>query len=130
VGLRGDKNFAGLVSALKDNNLQWAPKASAIIMIAVTAENISKVEVFDAGLAVSALCLQAHSLGFHTHQMAGFSKSKVQEVFSLDQNVEPLVLIAVGKITDPSNLPPALLERELAPRSRKSLSELTIKGLN
>ena len=130
VGLRGDSNFTALVSTLKENNLLWAPNASAIILVAVTAEKISPVEIFDAGLAVGALVTQAQSMGFHTHQMGGFSKSKVKEVFSLPDNVEPIVLISIGKVTDPSHLPQALLERELAPRIRKPLSELMLKGLN
>ncbi|MFY7842214.1 MAG: nitroreductase family protein, partial [Actinomycetes bacterium] len=110
-------------------NTQWSPNSSAIILVAVTAENISKIEIFDAGLAVGALCLQATAMGLHTHQMGGFSKSKVKEVFSLPDNVEPVVLINVGQISDPTNLSQALKERELAPRSRKTLSELTLKGL-
>ena len=129
VGKRGDKNFSALVSTLKDTNTQWSPNSSAIILVAVTAENISKIEIFDAGLAVAALCLQATAVGLHTHQMGGFSKSKVKEVFSLPDNVEPVVLINVGQISDPTNLSEALKERELAPRSRKTLSELTLKGL-
>ena len=47
VGLRGDSNFAGLVSTLKENNLEWAPNASAIILVAATAEKISPIEIFD-----------------------------------------------------------------------------------
>lgn len=129
VGKRGDKNFSALVSTLKDTNTQWSPNSSAIILVAVTAENISKIEIFDAGLAVAALCLQATAMGLHTHQMGGFSKSKVKEVFSLPDNVEPVVLINVGQISDPTNLSEALKERELAPRSRKTLSELILKGL-
>jgi nitroreductase len=101
VGLRGDSNFAGLVSTLKENNL-----------------------------AVAAVVTQAQSMGLHTHQMGGFSKSKVKEVFSLPENVEPIVLIGVGKVSEPSKLSQALLERELAPRSRKPLTELMLKGLN
>jgi len=130
VGLRGDSNFAGLVSTLKENNLEWAPNASAIILVAATAEKISPIEIFDAGLAVGAVVTQAQSMGLHTHQMGGFSKTKVKEVFSLPESVEPIVLIGVGKVSEPSKLSQALLERELAPRSRKPLTELMLKGLN
>ena len=130
VGLRGDSNFAALVSSLKENNLEWAPNASAIVLVAATGEKVSNIEIFDAGLAVSALITQAQSMGLHTHQMGGFSKSKVKEVFSLSENVEPVVLIGVGKVSEPSKLSQALLERELAPRSRKPLSDLMLKGLN
>jgi len=130
VGLRGDSNFAGLVSTLKENNLEWAPNASAIILVAATAEKISPIEIFDAGLAVGAVVTQAQSMGLHTHQMGGFSKTKVKEVFSLPENVEPIVLIGVGKVSEPSKLSQALLERELAPRSRKPLTDLMLKGLN
>lgn len=130
VGLRGDSNFAALVSSLKENNLEWAPNASAIVLVAVTAEKVSNIEIFDAGLAVSSLITQAQSMGLHTHQMGGFSKAKVKEVFSLPENIEPIVLIGVGKVSEPFKLSQSLLERELAPRTRKPLTELMLKGLN
>jgi len=129
VGKRGDKNFSALLPTLRGNNTQWSPNSSAIILVAVTAENVSKIEMFDAGLAVSALCLQAISMGLHTRQVGGFSKSEVKKVFSLAENVEPVVLIMVGQVSDPANLNTVLKERELAPRSRKDLSELLLKGL-
>jgi nitroreductase len=98
--------------------------------VAATAEKISPIEIFDAGLAVGAVVTQAQSMGLHTHQMGGFSKNKVKEVFSLPENVEPIVLIGVGKVSEPTKLSQALLERELAPRSRKPLTDLMLKGLN
>ena len=45
VGKREDKNFQGLVSCLEGNNLDWAPNASALILVGITAEKIIKVEV-------------------------------------------------------------------------------------
>ena len=130
VGLRGDSDFAGLVSTLQDFNLEWAPNTSALILVAASAKEVTQIETFDVGLAVGALTTQAQSMGLHTHQMGGFSKTKVKEVFSLPENVEPIALIGVGKVGDPSKLSQALLERELAPRSRKPLTDLMLKGLN
>ena len=129
VGLRNDKNFAGLVSTLMENNLEWAPKTSAIILVAATAKEVSMIETYDVGLAVGALTTQAQAMGLHTHQMGGFSKSKVKQIFSLPPDTEPIVLIGVGKIGQPTELSPTLMEREVAPRVRKPLTELMLKGL-
>lgn len=130
IGLRGDKNFNAIVSTLMDSNLEWAPKTSALILVSAQSENVSNVEIFDSALAVGNLTLQAHSMGLATHQMGGFSKAKIKSAFNLPSNIEPVVLVGIGKIADPQLLSPALQEKELAPRSRISLSELIIKGLN
>ena len=130
VGKREDKNFQGLVSCLEGNNLDWAPNASALILVGITAEKITKVEAYDAGSAVNALCIQSLSMGLHTNQIGGFSRSKVKEIFSLPTNVEPIVIIALGKISSAKNLKSSLVERELATRIRKPLSEIILPGLN
>ena len=129
-GHRGDKNFEGFVSTLKDFNLVWAPNASALILICATGKKVTKIETFDTGLAVGAITFQGLSMGFHTRQMGGFEKDKISEMFSLPENVEPIVLIAVGKIKEPVDLSEDFQKRENAPRSRKPLSELILKGLN
>jgi nitroreductase len=127
---RGDKNFEAFVSTLTGFNLEWAPNASAIILVAAHGNPVTNDEIFDAGLAVSSITFQIHALGLHAHQMAGFSKSKLKAMFNLDDSIAPLVLVAVGKITNPDELSKELQERELSPRTRKSLNELMINGLN
>ncbi len=129
AGKRGDKNFEAFVSTLTGFNLEWAPNASAMILVAAHGNPVTNDEIFDAGLAVSSITFQIHSLGLHAHQMAGFSKSKIKSIFQLDDSIVPLVLVAVGKITKPDELSPELKERELSPRTRKDLSELMISGL-
>jgi len=130
VGKRGDNNFDAFVSTLTGFNLDWAPKASAMILVAAHGNPVTNDEIFDAGLAVSSITFQIHALGLHAHQMAGFSKSKLKSIFNLDDTTVPLVLVAVGKITEPDELSQELKERELSPRTRKDLSELMISGLN
>jgi nitroreductase len=130
VGKRGDKNFEAFVSTLTGFNLEWAPKASAMILVAAHGNPVTNDEIFDAGLAVSSITFQIHALGLFAHQMAGFSKSKIKTIFNLDESTVPLVLVAVGKITNPDELSNELKERELSPRSRKDLTDLMIPGLN
>ena len=69
-------------------------------------------------------------MGLHTNQIGGFSRNKVKEIFSLPTNVEPIVIIALGKISSAKNLKSSLVERELATRIRKPLSEIILPGLN
>ena len=128
VGLRGDEKFTQISSLLVDFNKQWAPKASALILVsALTFREDGKVNptaLYDTGLAVSHLTFEANHRGFDVHQMSGFDNSAAKATFSLEAGVEPVACIAVGKRTSPDSLPDEIKAREVAPRTRKSLDEI------
>ena len=130
VGKRNDENFKAFSSTLSGFNTEWAPNASAMILVCAYGDPVTKDEIFDSGLAVGSITFQIYSMGLFAHQMAGFSKNKIKELFNLSEDFEPLVIIAVGKISDSTKLVKDLEERELAPRTRKSLDELMIQGLH
>jgi hypothetical protein len=58
--------------------------------------------------------------------MAGFDKELAIKELSLPSDLSPVVVIAVGKVDNPTVLNDELRERELKPRSRKELSELVL----
>jgi len=128
VGLRGDEKFTQISSVLVDFNKQWAPKASALILVsALTFREDGKVNptaLYDTGLAVSHLTFEANHRGFDVHQMSGFHNSAAKAVFSLEAGVEPVACIAVGKKASPDSLSDEIKAREVAPRTRKSLDEI------
>jgi nitroreductase len=126
VARRGDENFSLLERTLKDTNSTWAPNASLFILVLADQSPLTSQVAFDLGLATSALTLQASALDLHTHQMAGFDKDLATKNFSLPAELTPVVVIAVGKIDNPTVLSDELRERELKPRTRKELSELVL----
>ncbi len=82
----------------------------------------------DVGAAAENLFLEALHQGLAMHEMAGFDRAKAREAFSLPEGVEPVAMIAIGYPGDPDALPEPLRERELAPRSRKTLEEIVFAG--
>ncbi|MEY3407318.1 MAG: hypothetical protein RL038_379 [Actinomycetota bacterium] len=130
VARRGDELFNQIVEALAGFNKEWAPAASALVVaIAETADSAGtprKSADFDLGLAVSALTTQATASGWHTHQMGGFNSGSVRELFELEPQFKPVVVIAVGKQSDAADLSEALVNREQAPRTRLGLDEIVL----
>ena len=82
----------------------------------------------DVGSATAQLTFEANARGLLVHQMAGFDANKAREVFAIPDGWEPVAVMAIGYPGDPETLPEKLRERELAPRSRKALSEFVMSG--
>ena len=132
VVTREDKNHAAIADTLAGWNQAWAPDASAIILIGVEATNpdgnVNPFANYDAGQAVAHLSVQAHELGLHVHQMAGLDIAKAAEILEVPVNVHLIVSAVVGKMAAADELPEALHEREIAPRTRKTLDEVVLYG--
>jgi nitroreductase len=132
VVTREDKNHAAIAGTLAGWNQAWAPDASAIILIGVEATNpdgnVNPFANYDAGQAVAHLSVQAHELGLHVHQMAGLDIAKAAEILEVPGNVHLIVSAVVGKMAAADELPEALHEREIAPRTRKTLDEVVLYG--
>jgi nitroreductase len=128
IGLRGDENFNSIASVLSDFNQQWALKASALILTnAITLREDGKLNptaLYDTGLAVSLLTVEANHRGYDVHQMSGFDNAAAKSKFALGAGIEPVTCIAIGKRTSPDSLSEEIKARELAPRSRKALTEI------
>lgn len=130
VATRGSHDFDLIVDALIGFNAAWAHNASALIVgIAET----STVEgdkrpfaAYDLGQAFAHLSVQAQAEGLHTHQMAGVEWDKIVAAFDLTENLEPMVVTAVGTVAAADLLPEVLAERETAERTRLSLDELVL----
>ncbi|MEU4739061.1 nitroreductase family protein [Actinosynnema sp. NPDC023658] len=131
VGYRGDDTFQRIFAALRPGNRTWAGRAS-VLLVGAVAETDERGPVpnteFGLGLAVQNLVLQAVDLGLVTHQVGGFSPDEVRGAFGLPNHVRPVVVIAVGVLGDPEELPEDLRARERRPRVRKPLSETVFAG--
>lgn len=134
VARRQDQEaFDGILDTLMEGNQAWARNAGALILgVAKTDwDHSGKPNAYawyDLGQSVAQLVAQATALGLHVHQMAGFSKERAQEELQIPEAYKPVVAIAVGYLDSPERLPEELRQRELAERSRKSLSDLVHYG--
>lgn len=130
VGLRGSSEFNELLGTLGEFNQAWAKRASLLVAVAgvPTAPdgNDNPTYLYDCGLSVAQLTLEAHHRGFVAHQMAGFDHGAAAQFFD---GALPIAVIAIGKQAPAEQLEGMMLERENAPRVRKALSEIVVKGL-
>lgn len=128
------KIFDDYIDFLAEGNQVWAKDAFALI-ISMARKKFSynnkpnRYALYDTGMAVSNLLMQALTLDVYVHQMAGFSVDKVKKYFSLSDDIEPVAMMAVGYLGDGQNLSPELLARDEKRRPRKSINEFVYKDV-
>jgi nitroreductase len=133
ISRRGDVVFEKICEALSGFNQVWAPTASALVAVVVEQKTeghiFPPIALFEAGLAVSQLTIEAHHQGFIVHQMIGFDKVKMNNTFDISGQRDCIVILAIGRQGPAENLPegPAR-DREVLPRERYPLSDLIIQG--
>jgi nitroreductase len=122
-----------LVSCLVDGNQVWA-KHAPVVGIAVSelafARNgrPNRNAFYDTGAAMADLTTEATARGLFVHQMGGFEPQKTRELYSIPSGWEPIAAFVIGYPGDLQSLPENLRERELAPRTRKPLTEIVMSG--
>ena len=125
--------FERLLSCLVEGNQAWA-RAAPVLGIGCTSLNFklngkpNAAAVHDLGLASASLTLEATARGLYVHQMIGILPDRVRELYRVPDDVQPFTGLAVGYAADPATLPEKLRERDLAPRTRKSLAEFVFGG--
>ncbi len=124
--------FEKLADLLNDGNY-WAKEAPALILTLaqVISDYNNKPNAYamhDLGMATANLMIQATSMGFYLHPMAGFNAEKAVEVFKIPEEFKPAAMIALGYHGEIDHLPVELKRRELKKRSRKNLNEFVFQG--
>jgi nitroreductase len=129
--------YQRLFHCLSEGNQVWAHSAPVLILASGTRQRYNQGAaryvpyphfLHDVGLAVMSLILQAQAQGLHCHPMAGFDPDLAREAFAIPDLFEPVVVIAVGYLGQPDDLPEQLKARELAQRTRKPLEEVVFEG--
>ena len=125
--------FDDYLGFMVDSNKVWAKHAYALIIsMARTKFSYSgkpnRHAFHDTGMAVANLLFQALAMDVYVHQMAGYSVEKVKEYFKLNDDIEPVAMMAVGYIGDGVALSPELLKRDEKRRPRKSVNEFAFKN--
>ena len=133
VGRRGDATFQEILSTLSEFNQLWAKNASLLILVAGKDTKADGTPhpgyLYDCGLAVAQLSIEAHDRGFVVHQMTGFDKAAAQSTVQIPNELKPVVVVAIGEQDEPTKLPEQMAAREVAPRERLALKDLVLKGL-
>jgi len=133
ISRRGDETFQKICESLSGFNQVWAPTASALVAVVVEQKTeghiYPPIALFDTGLAVSQLTVEAAHRGFIVHPMIGFDKEKMNKSFDISGQRDCIVVLAIGRQGPAENLPEGQArEREGLPRERNELSELVISG--
>ena len=125
--------FDRLLGCLAEGNQQWAQNAPVLMLSVAKLHferngDLNRHAFHDVGAAAANLAIQATALGLFIHQMAGFDVPLAQEVYSISEGYEPVAAFALGYIGDPQTLPERLLQRALAPRTRKPLDKFVFSS--
>jgi nitroreductase len=135
VGVKGSETHTKIFGALVSFNQSWAAKPHVLILGVAEAKdgkgNPNKYAAYDLGQAAVSLILQATALGLATHSMGGFDHDAARKVFGLGEDHVLGAVIAIGYQDEPASITiPPMLEREVAPRERKPLSEIALAELD
>lgn len=122
-----------LLTCLVEGNRLWAQRAPLLLLTVAKTYfahhgRLNRHAYHDLGLAVGNLVVQATAMDLVVHQMAGILPDKVRECYALPEGHEAVTGMAIGYQGDANVLPDPLRERELAPRSRKPLTEFVFSG--
>ena len=128
---RGTPAFNQMVEVLMPGNQVWAKDSAALVLSlgkkTFSNGNPNRHYMHDVGAANQNLMLEATANGVLGHLMGGFDVVKTKEVFGLSEDLDPVVIIALGYPGSAEQLPAPFNEREVAPRSRKALGEILVK---
>jgi nitroreductase len=122
-----------LLACLVEGNRIWAARAPMLILSIARLhfekwDKPNRHALHDVGMATGNLVLQATALGLVARQMAGFDVEKARIDLKIPSGFEPVAMIAVGYPGDPTQLPDALRQRELASRERHTSSTFVYFG--
>jgi nitroreductase len=135
VGVKGSETHSKIFETLVGFNQGWAGKAGVLILgFAETKDskgNPNRYADYDLGQSAVSLILQATALGLATHSMGGFDHDSARRAFNLTEEYTLGAVIAIGHQDDPSSISnEQMLQREIAPRERKPLSEIALTALH
>ncbi|HSH51540.1 MAG TPA: nitroreductase family protein [Bacteroidales bacterium] len=132
VGVKNhNENFAKLFDCLVEANQYWAKYAPVLVMsLAKKTSSVTgkpnRFAQYDTGMAVGNLLAQATSLGLYVHQMGGYRIAKAKAHFGLDNDLEPMAIMAIGFKGKTELFPDDLQEREKNKRFRKGIDDIIL----
>jgi nitroreductase len=132
--VRDGEEMERVATGLAPGNATWSLRCPCYVVVCGRPEDShyhlkegKQFYLFELGLAVQSIVLQAHALGLVAHQMGNFTEDVVREVLGIPEEYKVAVVIALGYRGPPDLLPTQeLRDREVATRERKDFSEVVL----
>ncbi len=130
---KGSEGFEKIVQGLMPGNQPWAKNAAVLIVtmarktIAATGK-ANELGPHDLGMANANIMHQGIAMGIYSHPMAGFDKAKMIELLHINEDLNPIVVIAMGYPASADKLEEPFKSRETAPRSRKPVTDFVTEA--
>jgi nitroreductase len=128
-----EKEFEYYLDFLDDSNRIWAKNAYALVVTMARTKYAhngkrNRYALYDTGMAVANLLLQAAAFDIFAHQMGGFSADKVAAHFGLNDDLVPITVMALGYLGDGSSLPEEVSRQDEVRRPRKQIFEIAFRN--
>ncbi|QHT70234.1 nitroreductase family protein [Rhodocytophaga rosea] len=128
--LKGTPGFDAMWACLLPGNQPWAKDAAVLVLstgstILAKTGQANRHFMHDCGMANAILLLQATSMGFFGHTMGGYDRQKTRALFNLPDTEEDICMIAFGYLDTPEKLTEPFKTREVTPRQRKPLEQIS-----
>lgn len=109
----------------------WALKAPRLLFILAkktrpNSGDLNRLADYETGMAAAQMALQATREGLVFHQMAGFNREALREIFHLSEDLKILTAVALGFPGTEEDVPPEKREGERVVRKRKPVEELRL----
>ncbi|MDO5052135.1 MAG: nitroreductase family protein, partial [Pseudoclavibacter sp.] len=127
VARRGTDGFDRIVDGLMGFNQDWAPAASALVILLTERERDGKPlrwAEYDLGQAAAHLTFQAEALGYRVHQLGGIRADALRTSFEVPESLEIVSGLVLGRHASGEEVPEGIRARDAAQRERKPYDEL------
>jgi len=126
-------DYTTLLDLLDEKNQVWAKTAPLLVLslgqvISTYKNRPNRLALYEAGMAVGNLLIQATHMDLFVHQMAGYDVEGAKEVLVIPTRYEPAAMMAIGYKGDPKQLPAKVAEWEERERTRMEISKFLIQG--
>ena len=116
-----------------EKNQEWARTAPLFVLglaqvISTYKNRPNRLALYETGMAVSNLLIQATHMDLMVHQMAGYDVEKARELLVIPARFEPAAMMAIGYKGDRAQLPKEVAAREDMERTRMEISEFVVAG--
>jgi nitroreductase len=122
------KTFLGLMD---EGNQDWAKTAPLFVLalaqvISTYKNRPNRLALYETGMAVSNLLIQATHMDLFVHQMSGYDLERARETLAIPARYEPAAMMAIGYKGDVAQLPEEVAARETRERTRMGISQLQV----
>jgi len=129
----GTPDYEIMMGLLDEGNKVWAKTAPLLVLplgqaISTYKNRPNRLALYETGMAVGNLLIQATHMGLYVHQMGGYDEQRARKVLDIPGRYEPAAMMAIGYKGDPATLPPEVAAREKKERRRNELDSFLVSG--